>query len=149
LPVAADPSADSAPRSPVAPMTEPPGTHDQWFVLLQEAFLAATRKDTVTLRALCDQLRRDRRGWVYEAVQTLMSDGPSVADASEQPPSSLEALLPFVTAAYVSGRADLVERACETFRVGNAQKAKRIAVANALAILAGRTTQILRPGALT
>ena len=52
---------------------------------------------------------------------------------------------PFVARAYASGRTDLVERAVEGFRVGKGKKDKRVAVHNALAILAGRTQKIWRP----
>lgn len=82
-------------------------------------------------------------------METLAADEPHAFDACEQPPSTLEALLPFVATAYRSERWELVQRAHETFRVVNAQKITRIAVANALASLAGKTAQIWRPDAST
>ncbi|MCA8920814.1 MAG: hypothetical protein KDD82_03330, partial [Planctomycetes bacterium] len=79
-------------------------------------------------------------------AMAALAEGAGLAPGGdEQPPTSLEALLPFVARAYASGRQDLVRRAAQGFPVGKGQKPKRVAVANALAILAGQSQQIWRP----
>lgn len=125
-----------------------------WFVVVQEGFLAATRGEGAALGAARDRLRAASQGWAYEALSTLLEgleglegvEGSALPPGSdEKPPSSLDLLLPFVARAYACGRTDLVERAAKGFNVGKAQKPKRVAVHNALAILAGRTQAIWRP----
>jgi len=116
-----------------------------WFVLVQEGFLAATQDDTSTLSTVTELLRGASKAWAYDAMRGLAERTELPAGVDEKPPSSLDTLLPFVAGAYVSGRMDLVKRAAEGFPVGKAKKPKRVAVHNALAILAGRTQEIWRP----
>ncbi|MFT5109681.1 MAG: hypothetical protein ACI9UA_005331, partial [Pseudoalteromonas tetraodonis] len=136
----------AGPRSPKAPpATRSKGGNEPWFVLVQEGFLAATQDDAAKLRAITESLRSDSKAWAYEAMSALAEGTKLPAGNDEKPPSQLDTLLPFVAFAYASGRTDLVELAAEGFRVGKAEKPKRVAVHNALAILAGRTQEIWRP----
>ena len=80
-------------------------------------------------------------------MRGLAEGTPLPPGTDAKPPSSLDTLLPFVAGAYVSGRLDLVKRAAESFPVGKAKKPKRVAVQNALAILAGQSEEIWRPPA--
>ena len=90
-------------------------------------------------------MRRDSKAWAYEAMSALAEGTKLPAGSDEKPPSKLDTLLPFVAFAYASGRTDLVELAAEEFRVGKAEKPQRVAIHNALAILAGHTQEVWRP----
>ena len=57
----------------------------------------------------------------------------------------MDSLLPYAGRAFVSGRTDLLRRACESFKIGKAQKPKRVAIANALAILAREADEVWFP----
>ncbi|MDC3379540.1 hypothetical protein OAX78_04590, partial [Planctomycetota bacterium] len=148
---AAAPANSAAPREDVG--TKPPkppaapgkAGKEPWFVLVQEGFLAATQDDAATLNHVVERLRSASKAWAYDAMSALAKGTELPAGSNEKPPSSLDTLLPFVARAYASGRTDLVERAAKGFNVGKGQKDKRVAVHNALAILAGRTQQIWRP----
>lgn len=130
-----------------SPKAESPrGGKTPWFVLVQEGFLAATQEDARALAETARGLRAASKGWAYEAMLVLAEGPPASPPAlDEKPPAQLDKLLPYVALAYACDRRDLVERAAAGFRVGKAQKDKRVAVHNALAILAGHTLEIWRP----
>lgn len=116
-----------------------------WFILVQEGYLAAVLGDKAELQRVTKSLGTQRKAWIHEAVAVIAEGTGWPAGADETPPSGLEALLPYVGKAFVSGRSDLIRRACESFKVGKAQKPKRVAMANALAILAGDSREVCFP----
>jgi len=148
-----DPPAESAaPEPPGSELATPEarrqptrGSKEPWFVLVQEGFLAATRGDASALTRASELLQGASKPWAYDAVRGLAEGAELPPGSDERPPSKLDALLPFVAKAYVSERRDLLERAAEGFTVGKARKPKRVAVQNALAILAGRSEEVWRP----
>jgi hypothetical protein len=140
---APDEPADPTPARLKSKTPTRSGPARSWYVLLQEGFLAAATDDPATLKAVCEELRGKRKAWAYEALATLADPQAPAPPATDTPPKTLEVLVPFVAQAYASGRKDLVRRAAEGFNVGKAKKAKRVAVHNALAILAGQSQSVL------
>ncbi|MFT4513531.1 MAG: superfamily II DNA or RNA helicase [Planctomycetota bacterium] len=116
-----------------------------WFVLVQEGYLAAVAGNHTELERIADALSGQRKAWIHEAVQVIAEGTGWPEGADETPPTGMESLLPYVGKAFVSGRADLLRRACESFKIGKAQKPKRVAIANALAILAGKANELCIP----
>jgi superfamily II DNA or RNA helicase len=116
-----------------------------WFVLVQEGYLAAVVGDHAELERVAEVLSKQRKAWIHEAVQVIADGTGWPAGADETPPNGMESLLPYVGMAFVSGRADLLRRACQSFKIGNAQKPKRVAIANALAILARQANEVCFP----
>ncbi len=117
---------------------------DWWYVLVQEGFLAATRGDQHTLLAVVELLGRRKRDWAYKAVETLAygtRNSPMVLYAS---PTNKQ-VVPYVAQAYADGRPDLVRAAQQRYEIGGEQKPRRVAVQNAIAILAGQSRQVYRP----
>jgi superfamily II DNA or RNA helicase len=144
-PSASSPEDSKRPAKTSSPKASARGGKTAWFVLVQEGFLAATQDDRPGLEEATQGLRGATKPWAYAAMSALAEGRASSEGLAERAPSKLDELLPYVALAYTSGRSDLVERAAEGFRVGKAKKDKRVAVHNALAILAGRTQEIWRP----
>ena len=143
-----EPATESASKPATSkPAVSKPGGKgkDPWFVLVQEGFLAATQGDTPALNATVERLRAQSKAWAYDAMSDLAAGVKLSPAAHLKPPSGLDALLPFAVRAYSSGRTDLVERIAKGFSVGKAQKPQRVAMHNALEILAGRSRRIWRP----
>ncbi|MFT4512780.1 MAG: hypothetical protein ACI89X_004351 [Planctomycetota bacterium] len=115
------------------------------FVLVQEGYLAAVVGDHAELERVAEVLSGQRKAWIHEAVQMIAEGTEWPAGADETPPYGMESLLPYAGKAFVSGRTDLLRRACESFKVGQAQKPKRVAIANALAILARKADEVWGP----
>ena len=116
-----------------------------WFVLVQEGYLAAVVGDPAELKRVVEVLSGQRKAWIHEAVRVIAEGTGWHEGADETPPSGMESLLPYVGRAFVSGRTDLLRRACESFNIGKAQKPKRVAIANALAILAREADEVWFP----
>ncbi len=116
-----------------------------WLVLVQEGYLAAVARDHAQVQRVAEALSGQRKGWIHEAVAVIANGTGWPEGADETPPSGLESLLPYAGRAFVSGRTDLLRRAYESFKVGKAQKPKRLAMGNALAILAGESDEVWFP----
>ena len=140
-------SSELAPEAPkpAAKKASSSKGNDEWFVLIQKGYLAAVTGNEPELKRIAAALSGQRKAWIHEAV-ALIADGKGWIDGTDQtPPNGMELLLPYVARAFVSGRTNLVSRAHESFRVGSAKKPKRVAIANALAILAGKADEVWLP----
>ncbi|MFT4540926.1 MAG: superfamily II DNA or RNA helicase [Planctomycetota bacterium] len=116
-----------------------------WLVLIQEGYLAAVAGDHAAVEQVAEALSGQRKAWIHEAVAVIAEGTGWPEGADETPPNGMESLLPYAGRAFVSGRTDLLRRAHESFKVGKAKKPKRLAVANALAILAGEANEVWLP----
>ena len=142
----------SAEAPPPRPSRRPPtrkaaaGTGKApWFVLVQEGFLAAVGNDHAKVNRIADQLSNQRKPWIHQAVALIAERAPWQAGTEETPPNTLDLLLPYAARAFVSGRIDLLQRANKSFNAGKSKKDKRVAIANALAILAGESHKVWFP----
>ncbi len=115
-----------------------------WYVLVQEGFLAATCGDQHTILAVTQLLGRRKRDWAYRAVETL-AHGARNWDGGYPSQTTNNQIVPFVAQAYADGRPDLVRWAHGQYEVGWEQKPRRVAIKNALAILAGQSRKVYRP----
>ena len=141
IPSAQSPSA----QSPSAQRKTSGGKSAAWFVLVQEGYLAAVARDQAAVERVAKALSGQRKAWIHEAVAVIAEGTGWPAGADETPPSGLDTLLPYAGKAFVSGRTDLLRRACESFKIGKARKPQRVAIANALAILAGKADEVWLP----
>jgi superfamily II DNA or RNA helicase len=146
LPVALPPPSRKPSRQLVDAIDEEVRVSDQewWYVLVQEGFLAATRGDQHTLLAITELLRRRKRDWAYRAVETLAHGTRNWGDGYPAQTTN-DQIVPFVAQAYADGRPDLVRWAHGRYEVGWEQKPRRVAIENALAILAGQSRKVYRP----
>ncbi len=144
-------SAPGRPSEPVASVrpasskTSASKANPSWLILVQEGYLAAVARDHVEVERVADALSGQRKTWIHEAVAVIANGTAWPEGEDETPPNGLESLLPYAGKAFVSGRTDLLRRAHESFKVGKAQKPKRVAMANALAILAGEADEVWFP----
>jgi superfamily II DNA or RNA helicase len=147
IPSAQIPSAQSpSAQSPSAQRKTSGGkSAAPWFVLVQEGYLAAVARDQAVVERVAKALSGQRKAWIHEAVAVIAEGTGWPAGADETPPSGLDTLLPYAGKAFVSGRTDLLRRACESFKIGKARKPQRVAIANALAILAGKADEVWLP----
>jgi superfamily II DNA or RNA helicase len=116
-----------------------------WFLLVQEGYLAAVDNDHAKVNRIADQLSKQRKPWIHQSVALIAERTPWQAGDEETPPNTLNLILPYAARAFVSGRDDLLQRAYKSFKPGKAKKDKRIAIANALAILAGESHEVWFP----
>lgn len=138
-------SKSAASSRPAESTTSGSRSKTSWLVLVQEGYLAAVARDHAGVKRVAEALSGQRKAWIHEAV-AVIADGTGWPEgADETPPNGLESLLPYAGRAFVSGRTDLLRRAHQSFKVGKAQKPKRLAMANALAILAGEADEVWLP----